>query len=39
MQERIQKIISAAGIVSRREAEQLILEGRVSVNGVPVTEL
>ena len=31
--ERIQKILSQAGIVSRREAEKLILEGRVTVNG------
>ena len=34
MQERLQKIISAAGIASRRAAEKLINEGRVSVNGV-----
>src|SRR5512135_2370642 len=39
MQERIQKIISAAGITSRRAAEQLILDGRVRVNGKVVTEL
>ncbi len=39
MQERIQKIISAAGITSRRAAEQLILDGRVRVNGRVVTEL
>ncbi len=39
MQERLQKIISAAGIASRRAAEQLILEGRVRVNGKVVTEL
>lgn len=39
MQERLQKIISAAGIASRRAAEQLILEGRVRVNGRVVTEL
>src|SRR5512135_1558495 len=39
MQERIQKIISAAGITSRRAAEQLILDGRVRVNGQVVTEL
>ena len=34
-----QKIISAAGIASRRAAEKLIEEGRVSVNGQTVTEL
>src|SRR5574341_37773 len=39
MEERIQKIISAAGVTSRRAAEDLILEGRVRVNGKVVTEL
>jgi 23S rRNA pseudouridine2605 synthase len=37
--ERLQKIISSAGIASRRKAEQLILEGRVTLNGRIVTEL
>lgn len=37
--ERLQKIISKAGIASRREAEKMITEGRVSVNGKVVTEL
>ena len=36
--ERLQKIISAAGIASRRQAEELIAEGRVKVNGVIVRE-
>ena len=36
---RLQKIIAQAGIVSRRKAEELILEGRVQVNGQVVTEL
>ena len=31
--ERIQKILSSAGVCSRRQAEQYILDGRVSVNG------
>ncbi len=39
MEERVQKIIAAAGIASRRAAEQLILDGRVKVNGAVVTEL
>src|SRR5512146_1933701 len=39
MLERLQKIISAAGITSRRAAEELIREGRVRVNGKVVTEL
>jgi 23S rRNA pseudouridine2605 synthase len=37
--ERLQKIIAAAGIASRRKAEQLITSGLVSVNGQTVTEL
>ena len=37
--ERLQKILAAAGIASRRKAEGLILEGRVQVNGQIVTEL
>jgi 23S rRNA pseudouridine2605 synthase len=37
--ERLQKIIAAAGIASRRKAEQLIAGGLVSVNGQTVTEL
>jgi 23S rRNA pseudouridine2605 synthase len=37
--ERLQKIIAAAGIASRRRAEELITSGRVSVNGQTVSEL
>jgi pseudouridine synthase len=37
--ERLQKILSAAGIASRRLSEELIVQGRVSVNGQTVTEL
>src|SRR5258707_4380048 len=37
--ERLQKIISAAGITSRRNAEKMIAGGLVSVNGQIVTEL
>jgi 23S rRNA pseudouridine2605 synthase len=36
---RLQKILAAAGVASRRAAERLIAEGRVSVNGATVTEL
>ena len=39
MEERLQKIISRAGVASRRAAEQMILDGRVAVNGKKVTEL
>jgi 23S rRNA pseudouridine2605 synthase len=37
--ERLQKILAAAGIASRRKAEELILAGRVQVNGQVITEL
>lgn len=37
MEERIQKIIAAIGYCSRRKAEELILEGRVKLNGKVVT--
>jgi pseudouridine synthase len=36
---RLQKILSTAGIASRRSAEELITQGRVTVNGATVTEL
>ena len=36
---RLQKILAAAGVASRRGAERLIEAGRVSVNGVPVRGL
>src|ERR1044071_6362922 len=39
MQERLQKLIAAAGIASRRRAEELIEAGEVSVNGEVVREL
>lgn len=37
--ERLQKVIAQAGITSRRKAEQLIVEGKVFVNGKKVTKL
>src|SRR3954449_8809662 len=37
--DRLQKILSQAGIASRRASEQLMLDGRVTVNGVTVREL
>ena len=37
--ERLQKVIAEAGIASRRKAEELIVEGKVKVNGKVVTEL
>jgi len=36
---RLQKLLSSAGVSSRREAESLIRDGRVSVNGVVVSRL
>ena len=38
-EERLQKILSRAGVASRRKAEQIIQEGRVTVNGAAITEL
>ena len=39
MAERLQKIIARAGIASRRAAEEMILNGRVMVDGQTITEL
>ena len=39
MLERLQKIIASAGVTSRRKAEELIKQGRVTVNGQTPTEL
>ena len=37
--ERLQKILSQAGVASRRHAEEMIVQGRVQVNGQIITEL
>ncbi len=37
--ERLQKIIAASGVTSRRKAEELIVQGRVKVDGQVVTQL
>lgn len=34
--ERVQKVLAAWGVASRRKAEELIAQGRVTVNGRPV---
>lgn len=39
MEERLQKFIARCGIASRRKAEELILNGKIKVNGKIVTEL
>jgi 23S rRNA pseudouridine2605 synthase len=38
-EERLQKLLSQAGVTSRRKAEEMILAGRVTVNGETITEL
>lgn len=37
--ERLQKVIAASGVASRRKAEDLIKNGKVKVNGITITEL
>ena len=37
MEERLQKLMAAAGVCSRRKAEELLAAGRVLVNGVPAS--
>ena len=37
MKERLQKILSARGVCSRRKAEELIQSGKVTVNGIPAS--
>lgn len=39
MEERLQKVLANAGVASRRKCEELILDGKVKVNGKIVTEL
>lgn len=39
MEQRLQKLLAAAGVASRREAESLITSGHVAVDGVVVTQL
>jgi 23S rRNA pseudouridine2605 synthase len=39
MAERLQKVISQAGVTSRRDAEKIITAGRVKVNGKTISEL
>ena len=39
LMERLQKVLAHAGVASRRKAEELILQGKVKVNGKVITEL
>src|SRR5688572_7872069 len=39
MKERIQKVLANAGVASRRNIEEMVLQGRVSVNGRVMTDL
>ena len=39
MEERLQKFLANAGIASRRKCEELILNGKIEVNGEVITEL
>lgn len=39
MEERLQKYMAQCGVASRRKCEEIILEGKVKVNGVVVKEL
>lgn len=39
MEERLQKFLAESGVASRRKSEELILNGKVKVNGTTVTEL
>ena len=39
MSERLQKYMASCGVASRRKCEEIILEGRVKVNGISINEL
>ena len=39
MEERLQKYLANSGVASRRKCEELILQGKVEVNGKVVTKL
>ena len=39
LEERLQKYLAKSGVASRRKCEELILAGKVKVNGQTITEL
>ncbi len=39
LEERLQKYLANSGVASRRKCEELILAGKVKVNGQTITEL
>ena len=39
MEERLQKYLAECGIASRRKCEEYIIQGKVQVNGITITEL
>ena len=39
MEERLQKYMARCGIASRRKCEEIILEGKIKVNGTVITEV
>ena len=39
MEERLQKYMASCGVASRRKCEELILQGKVQVNDILITEL
>ena len=39
MEERLQKYMARCGIASRRKCEEIILDGKIKVNGIVITEV
>ena len=39
MEERLQKYMAQCGVASRRKCEEIILDGKIKVNGTVITEV